>query len=302
MNGKYSNGKQRFYCLQCKQSFSRKNSAVKKNNEFIWFERWVVGGYTFKQLVDLSKRSIRNLQQLINFWFDCPPKDQPCCLKTYKNIVFDGSYIWKRKISVAIVMDYQSKKLIKGAYNLKENNLKDLIVFFSRLQSFGLAPESITTDGNPTVIRALNQVWPNTLIQRCLVHIQRQGLMWCRIKPKTTNARQLRNLFLEVTNIKTKEERNCFLTKLNQWENKYGLKIKMQKEHGWVFSDLKRARGMIMNSLPNMFWYLENPKIPWNTNLAEGYFSHMKKRYLEHRGLARQKREAFFTWFFFLKH
>jgi hypothetical protein len=38
-----------------------------------------------------------------------------------------------------------------------------------------------------------------------------------------------------------------------------------------------------------------------NADIAEGYFSFMKARYRDHRGLSPLKRKAFFNWFFYLK-
>jgi len=58
---------------------------------------------------------------------------------------------------------------------------------------------------------------------------------------------------------------------------------------------------MLLNSLPNAFHYLHDAKIAKTTNLAEGYFSFMKTRYRDHRGLSPLKRKAFFDWFFYLK-
>ena len=59
-------------------------------------------------------------------------------------------------------------------------------------------------------------------MQRCIVHIQRQGLMWCRVNPKTSYARKLRELFLKVTKIWTKKDRDIFLKLVAGWEDKYG--------------------------------------------------------------------------------
>ena len=165
----------------------------------------------------------------------------------------------------------------------------------------GISPRSFTVDRLPAVIRALAYVWPDIIIQRCLFHIQRQGLKWCRSYPKTVEARKLRLLFLSIININTFEERDNFLLSVKEWEENYGCKIKDRPERGRVFSDLKRARGMLLNALPNAFHYLYDAKIAKTTNLAEGYFSFMKTRYRDHRGLSPLKRRAFFNWFFYLK-
>ena len=216
-------------------------------------------------------------------------------------MVFDGSFIWKRRTSAVILLDAQENKLIRGEYAFKENSLPALLDFFSKLKRDGLSPGSCTVDGLPAVINALANVWPNIIIQRCLVHIQRQGLKWCRSYPKTTEAKKLRLLFSSITNIGTLEEKEAFLLSFRKWEDTYGRKIKNRPERGKVFSDLKRARSMLLNSLPNAFHYLHDAKIAKTTNLAEGYFSFMKTRYRDHRGLSPLKRKAFFNWFFYLK-
>ena len=218
-----------------------------------------------------------------------------------KYLVFDGSYIWKRKTSAVILLNADTNKLLHGVYDFKENSFKALLALFYELKEAGLSPRSCTVDGLPVVIRALTYVWPDIVIQRCLFHIQRQGLKWCRSYPKTTEAKKLRLLFLSIIKIETLKQRDNFLLSVKKWEDIYGCKIKDKPERGRVFSDLKRARSMLLNALPNAFHYLHDAKIAKTTNLAEGYFSFMKTRYRDHRGLSSLKRKAFFNWFFYLK-
>jgi transposase-like protein len=162
-------------------------------------------------------------------------------------------------------------------------------------------PFSVTTDGSPAVIKALQQVWPRARLQRCLVHIQRQGLMWCRRYPSRQEAKYLRRLFLIVPTIKTTKQRDDFIADVLSWEQRYGAMLQNSPSKGWVFSDLQRARSMLLKALPNMFHYLDHPSIPNSTNLVEGYFSLMKNRYRNHRGLPAVLHHAYFTWYFFLK-
>jgi hypothetical protein len=57
---------------------------------------------------------------------------------------------------------------------------------------------------------------------------------------------------------------------------------------------------MLIAALPDMFHYLGDHRIPTSTNALEGYFARLKQRYRQHRGLAAQHREAYFTWYFYL--
>lgn len=197
-------------------------------------------------------------------------------------------------------MDGETKRIISGCYGVSENSENQLRSFFTPLIARGLNPLSFTVDGSPQAIKVMKELWPGIIIQRCLVHIQRQGLVWCRNYPKTANARRLRDIFLRVTRIRTKCQWDQFLEMLTEWEQKYGMDIATRPEKGWVFSDLKRARSMLIKALPYMSFYLGDTGIPFTTNCLEGYFSRLKRHYRQHRGLRRNKLANYFEWYFCL--
>lgn len=199
------------------------------------------------------------------------------------------------------LMDGETKRIITGCYGVSENSEKQLHSFFAPLINRGLSPASFTVDGSPQSMKIMRTLWPGIIIQRCLIHIQRQGLVWCRNYPKTVSARRLRDIFLQVTRIRTKEERDRFLELVTQWEQKYGRDIANQPDRGWVFSDIKRARSMLIKAIPCMFHYLDDAHIPFTTNGLEGYFSRLKAHYRQHRGIRKKNLEKYFDWYFFYK-
>ncbi len=162
-------------------------------------------------------------------------------------------------------------------------------------------PISCTIDGIPAVFKVLKELWPNIIIQRCLVHIQRQGMSWCRRSPKRTDAKHLRRIFKDVCYIDNHQQKHQFIERFKNWEERFGCQIENQAETGKVFSDIVRARSMLLNAIPNMFHYLDNPKIPKTTNALEGYYSRLKQNYRLHRGLTKNKLYSYFKWFFYLK-
>lgn len=194
-------------------------------------------------------------------------------------------------------MDGFTNVLVSGAYGIKEGQ-SEMFDFCTELAHCGLVPWSVTIDGNPQLYTMLKALWPKVIIQRCLVHVQRQGLSWCRHNPKRVDAQHLRKLFLIVTAIHTHADRGRFIVAWEAWENRYGHCIAQAPERGRVFSDLKRARSMLQKALPYMFHYLDDPAIPRTTNALEGYFGRMKMRYRQHRGLAPKNRENYFRWYF----
>ena len=220
-------------------------------------------------------------------------------MSQYHHLIFDGTFI-HRPLSLVAIMDANSYRIISGGYDVRESSERQLTLFFQSLKNQGLQPNSFTVDGNPQVIRAIRMIWPEIIIQRCLVHIQRQGLSWCRSSPKTVSARKLRILFLQVSHIETSRQRDQFSENFTQWEQKYGQDIQRKPGKGYVFSDIKRARSMLLKALPSMFYYLEDSRITSNTNGLEGYFSRLKGHYRQHRGLTKSKLENYFEWYLFL--
>ncbi len=222
-----------------------------------------------------------------------PTSDMEQC----RHFILDGTFL-NRPRSIIALMDAQTHKIVAGKYGISENSEPQLLRFFEPLIQAGLCPHSFTVDGNPKMIRVIRQLWPDVVVQRCLIHIQRQGLSWCRTSPKTAYARWLRKIFLQITRISTTADRDKFLKAVNDWEAKYGSLIRGRRETGYVFSDIKRARSMLLRALPDMFHYLINPLIPTSTNGLEGYFSRLKGRYRQHRGLRKEKRKDYFQWYF----
>ena len=265
--------------------------------EMEWFRRWVVEGYSARQLSLQSGHSQRKLYRLIEGFLSQSPPAPVLDPRSARYLLFDGTFL-HRPHSIVVLMNGQTRRLVRGQFDVRENSGPELRAFFEPMIAEGLHPRSFTVDGNPHVIKVLRALWPDVVIQRCLVHIQRQGLVWCRSNPKTTHARRLRQVFLQVTRISNAAERNTFLASVDEWEDRYGAEIAARKETGRVFSDIKRARSMLLHALPDMFHYLDDPQISNITNGLEGYFSRLKSHYRQHRGLIPQKRSNYFAWYF----
>jgi hypothetical protein len=234
---------------------------------------------------------------MINYYLEQTPPQPRLSLRQCQHFILDGTFLHRPRSLIAL-MDAEHPQIVTGRYPFSESSESQLVAFFTPLMQEGLRPRSFTVDGNPYVINALRKLWPGVAVQRCLVHIQRQGLAWCRASPKTTYARKLRKIFLQVTTIKSHAECERFLDAVRDWEGKYGSQIRCRPENGQVFSDIKRARSMLLRALPDMFHYLDDPQIPISTNGLESYFSRLKSHYRQHRGLSKQKLNNYFQWYF----
>lgn len=211
-------------------------------------------------------------------------------------MVCDGTFL-EHRTGIYAIMNAQDTQLIYAAYGIPEGGQR-LHEVFQSLADNGLSISSATIDGNTQQIKYLRMVWPTIILQRCIVHVQRQGLSWCRRHPKRTDAKHLRKIFLKLGTVKTLSASRRLIKEIQIWENRFGPAIDATPDRGWVFSDLKRARNMLLNALPDLFHFIENKKIPRSTNMIESYFSRLKEHYRHHRGLAVHHRDAYFNWYF----
>lgn len=200
-----------------------------------------------------------------------------------------------------VVMDNQSKLILNQRYDIREN-YETACAIFKELRRLGISPKAITVDGNTSVIRALKAIWPSIIIQRCLIHIQRQGLSWLRVNPRIQASKDLRKILLTVTRIKTEKDKEQLITNFRTWEGNYGKYVSQLPANHKVFGDLQRARSLMLYALPDMFHYLTDDQIAATTNRIEGYFSRLKMIYRQHRGLAKKNRRSYFNWYIYFKN
>ena len=172
---------------------------------------------------------------------------------------------------------------------------------FITLNTQGLKPKAITVDGHRMVIKAILSVWPQIKMQRCLFHIQNQGLMWIRTFPKSKAGKELRSILTTLTAIRSNRAMTNFLSTYSSWKNRHKTFINKLPKTSVVNADLKRTMRLIDNALPNMFHFIKDRKIASTTNLLENLYSQIKHQYRNHRGLTEKHKIAYLKWFCYFK-
>ena len=198
-------------------------------------------------------------------------------------------------------MDAKTQEIISSIYTIKEG-FKNTHPWFKKLASQGLNPLFIIMDGEQSVMGTIKTVWPKAKIQRCLWHIQREGMRWLRTYPKTDAGKELRLLLRTLCAIKTIKERNTFVKNYKLWLSKYKDLVKSLPKINIAFKDLKRTMTLINNALPDMFYYLQEPIVQATTNTIESFYSRLKADYNKHRGLSKQHRICYLKWYCYLKN
>jgi transposase-like protein len=255
--------------------------------------------YNIRQLSKQSGYSKSKLARIKNFWLSKKPPE----ITNYKNakyIIYDATYFHKDGCLVNI-MNARSRKVIAQIYVNREC-FKDVYPWFLRLKDKGLNPEHVTMDGERSIIRALKLTWPDIQLQRCLYHIEHEGLRWLRTYPKTDAGKDLRKMLRTLSSINTIKERNDFIESYRSWLSKYKNFVMSLSRDTIAFKDLQRTITLINNALPDMFRYLTDKHIHKTTNALEGFHSRLKTDYQRHRGLTRKHRINYIYWYCYFKN
>jgi hypothetical protein len=186
-------------------------------------------------------------------------------------------------------------------YEELKEDLENLLIL-------GVDIESITCDGHKSLLKAINKVCKHVTIQRCIIHIQRMCRIWLSCKPKSEAGIELRKIISKVHLIKSPLERDYWIVSLVRWHEQFEDFINEKSinpatgRYWYKHKMVRRSFNHIRKALPDMFHYLDNPKIPKSTNGLESFFGHLKGNLSIHRGLSKQHRKDFIKWYLYFKN
>jgi hypothetical protein len=302
--GKQS-GKQRYQCQDCFGYFSFRNKGASLNNQFVWFKKWVMERQVYPTLVRDSKNSQSSLQRLFKQYLQSAPAVK-IKSKSRVHLLIDGTY-FSNGLCLILYYDHDIRYVQLYRETNKEK-MRDIKEDLQNLKVLGVDIYSVTCDGHKSILSAVAKVHPETIIQRCLVHIKRQVKNYLSEHPKHPVSQELLRLSKEITRIETIEQSNLWLLGFKRWydENQAYINEKsINQETGrdwFTHKNLHLATSLIINAIPNMFHYLDDPAIPNTTNRLESYFTHLKEKLTLHRGLRLPSRKNFIKWYLYFKN
>ena len=299
------NGKQRYFCKQCNFSFLLLRHDVKNKNEFIWFKKWIIERQVYKYLVRDSGYSQSKIQRIFNQYLNSAPVVEVRS-KTRVHLLIDGSY-FPNGLCLILYYDHNLRyvQLYRETNQEKYTEIKEDL---QNLKKLGVDVYSVTCDGHKAILKSIKKVFPNAIIQRCLVHIKRQVRNYLSSKPKLEQSASLLKLSNQITSIKSIEDSNIWLGAFFNWYkiNHEFINQKTQSQNTGRFwythKNLHAALSLLENAIPNMFNYLDDEQIPNTTNRIENYFTHLKDKLRIHRGLRFEAKKNFIKWYLYMKN
>lgn len=297
-------GKQRYKCNSCGILSTRTNVGVRRKNCEVWFREWIVGKQTFSQLVIKSGYSERTLKRMFYSYLARYPEWR-IVKKERVNLLLDGTYFSNK---LCLVLYRESNVKATFFYRLTDGEwLDELTDDLENILSLGVEIESITCDGLSNILKAIRKTSPDTIIQRCLAHIQRECLIWLTRYPKSTAGKELRSIVKYLHTIDNRDKWGYWVTDLQQWYERHKdfVNQKSFKEetgrYWFTHKSVRKAFIHLKRALPNMFHYLENPRIEKTTNGLESFFGHLKQNIAIHRGLSKEHYKNYVKWYLFYK-
>jgi len=298
------NGKQRYKCKCCGIYLTRNNKSTSQRNRFIWFREWIEGKQTFVQLVKKSGYSESTLKRYFYFYLENSPQWK---IKSSEklNLLIDGTY-FSNKLCLVLYRDNNIKATI--LYRISDGEwLEELQEDLENLLSLGLTIESVTCDGLSNIIKSVRKICPQTVIQRCLAHIQRETLTWLGKNPQSIAGIELRYIIKKLHKINDKQTWGYWVVELVNWFDRHKDFVNHKtckdetKRYWFTHKSVRKPFIHIKKALPDMFHYLDNKDIPKTTNGIESFFGHLKQNITIHRGLSKEHYKSYIKWYLFFK-
>lgn len=259
----------------------------------------------YKYLVRDSGMSQSNIQRLFKGYLSSAPT-VAIRSKAKVHLLIDGSY-FANGLCLILYYDHDIRyvQLYRETDGEKYREVKEDLENLKRL---GVDVHSVTCDGHKAIMKAIRKAYPDAVIQRCLVHVKRQARNYLSAKPKLQQAKELLRLSNRVTAIRSQAECASWLAEFHAWYGENDAFINeqsMNAETGrfwYTHKNLHATCSLLINAIPDMFRYLDDPEIPNTTNRLESYFAHLKEKLTLHRGLRFEAKKNFIKWYLYFKN
>ena len=175
----------RWRCKVCGFSWTRSNNDARQAYWFKVFIDWLLQPAPLTQVAAAHHISRRILVRYFEpFWLvTVPVPHEP--ERIYDQLFIDGTYFNKNCLLIAST----STHVTSWVWGFTESAW-----LYNKLFDTVGPPLVVTTDGAHGALKAIQQTWPTSTIQRCLIHVQRTIFTYTTKRPQTTAGNPLKRL------------------------------------------------------------------------------------------------------------
>jgi len=288
-------GKQRWKCPNCSKTSSLTRRDVSLKHRTAIFLKWLGGNASLTELcavLDVSRRTL-------NYWFEefWKAKPNPVIPKSLTDTYFvvDAIYLDGHHHCVLIGRSGQGHIVWEFA---EQETFSAWFAFFSKLPK----PKAIVCDGQGGLLSAVKTVFPQTPVQRCLIHIHRLAIMKLTRNPRTVAGQELLSLVSAVHSLKMPQDQTLWLAAFWSWSKKWETFLKERTygisptgQHHWWYTHrrIRALKRTLEQAIPQMFVFIDIAGIPRTTNLVEGGInSRLADLLRRHRGVSLEHKKV----------
>jgi hypothetical protein len=295
-NGFQPNGKKRWRCLNCGTARIQRRKDVTDRNRLQGLVSYLLGSQ--KRAAHTTRSSATRHDA--DYWDVIPTL--LITGEIYDCVVLDATSVGCRVVAIIRSLSH----CLVWQYGLREQ---------SELWSGTLAmlprPRAVVCDGQKGILKALREVWPGIIIQRCHVHVRRNIRVKLTLHPQSQAGQDLQRLMRRLSAVKTEEDMLCFTDDFTKLYDRHEPFLKEKTRgpnpkgrHGWWYThrEVRSAYQQLDELIRSgqLFAYIVHPQlhIPNQTNYVEGGINSPLKELLHrHRGLTQDRQERLTDWY-----
>ena len=314
-NGTTTSGAIRWRCNNCGASWSNIRDDISHAALFDKFVNWLVNKQTLADLKIAYTTWVRKTE-----WCWRVERVIPVTGEIYDYIQIDGTYL---PYGWCLLVAQTQGKVLAIQWCQREN----AAAYKALLQQLP-PPLLVLTDGNAGALRAISEVWPDTVVQRCLVHVKRNICVQTTRTPKLDAHKTLWGLAQNLVKITTLDQADEWIGQLQEFHNIYGkwlgektyrsevlpdnvpTWVRPSQEWWYTYQNARKAYNLLATQTRKgtLFAFL-NPSLqaqatsplPSTTNALEGGINAQIKALIRsHRGLSEDHMRRAVEWWCYL--
>ncbi|RSX52405.1 transposase [Bifidobacterium callimiconis] len=311
-NGRTKAGSQRCKCTDCSLGVTAPRPDRKHDADLRAFLDWLLSGRTQGDMGP----GPRALRKRIQWCWNVRPVIPPPIVR-HHTVMADGTYM-NHGWCLIVAVDGESGEVLGLRWCAHESKAA-YMALFSRIP----APDVLITDGLHGAETACNAAWPDTRIQRCLVHVQRNTRADLTSKPRLDAGKELKKLSDRLTKVHDAEQAARWGEALNAWHLRWGDFINertfarddptnpkaTRREWWWTHQEVRRCYRRLERLFREgkLFAFLEpaltagGPVVRTTNRLEGGVNSPLKHVLLDHHGLPEEHMRRACEWVRYMK-
>lgn len=212
-NGTTSKGTTRWRCTTCGAGTTNTRPDDQHAQRFQLFIDWITNPESRTSVAKKLGVTRRTLTRWFHdYWFVQVPRNTDH-QRVYDQLFIDGTYFNKKCLLVACTTTH-----VVAWHWCTQEDSHNYVKLLDQLQPSMI----VTTDGQRGALKAINDTWPTTKVQRCIVHVKRNIQRYVTLKPTLKPGKALRGLSLKLLKVTTAQEAADWIALVHDFHATYG--------------------------------------------------------------------------------